>query len=95
MGFGWEKNDFRSKNADLWKRLLVIYRNHQVEWIKGTITRRMNVVMYFAVNTKYSVVNRCFYEREEEKFYENFASLNRCNSVTYKLPLRFNSKLIK
>jgi ribonuclease HI len=25
-GFGWEKNGFRSKNADLWKRLLVIYR---------------------------------------------------------------------
>jgi hypothetical protein len=40
-------------------------------------------------------VNSFFYEKEEEKFYENFASLNRCNSVTYKLPLRFNSKLIK
>jgi ribonuclease HI len=31
-----EKKRFRPKNADLWKRLLVIYR-HQVDfkWIKG------------------------------------------------------------
>jgi ribonuclease HI len=27
-----------------------------------------------------------FMRRKKEKFYENFASLNRCNSVTYKLP---------
>lgn len=36
--FGWEKKKFLDrKNADLWKRLLVIYRKHQVdfEWIKG------------------------------------------------------------
>lgn len=36
--FGWEKKNFLDrKNADLWKRLLVIYRKHQVdfEWIKG------------------------------------------------------------
>lgn len=36
--FGWEKKKFVDrKNADLWKRLLIIYRQHQVDfkWIKG------------------------------------------------------------
>ncbi|NRT12241.1 ribonuclease HI [Flavobacterium sp. 14A] len=36
--FGWEKKKFVDrKNADLWKRLLVVYRKHQVDfkWIKG------------------------------------------------------------
>jgi ribonuclease HI len=68
MGFGWEKNDFRSKNADLWKRLLVIYRNHQVEWIKGTITHRMNVVMYFAVTQSIPLSIDAFYEGKRKSF---------------------------
>ncbi len=36
--FGWEKKRFKDKkNPDLWKRLLQIYRKHQVKliWIKG------------------------------------------------------------
>lgn len=36
--FGWEKKGFvGKKNPDLWKRFLVIYRKHQVDfkWIKG------------------------------------------------------------
>ncbi len=36
--FGWEKKGFSGKkNPDLWKRFLVIYRKHQVDfkWIKG------------------------------------------------------------
>ena len=36
--FGWEKKQFAArKNADLWKRLLVVYRKHTVDfkWIKG------------------------------------------------------------
>jgi ribonuclease HI len=36
--FGWEKKGFvNRKNADLWKRLLVVYRKHAVafKWIKG------------------------------------------------------------
>lgn len=36
--FGWEKTGFSGKkNADLWKRFLKIYRQHQVDfkWIKG------------------------------------------------------------
>jgi ribonuclease HI len=35
---GWEKKGFvNRKNADLWKRLLVVYRKHAVafKWIKG------------------------------------------------------------
>lgn len=36
--FGWEKKGYKDKkNPDLWKRFLVIYRKHQVDfkWIKG------------------------------------------------------------
>ncbi|MEG0796569.1 MAG: ribonuclease HI [Odoribacter sp.] len=36
--FGWEKKGFKSKkNPDLWKRFLVIYRQHRVKfvWVKG------------------------------------------------------------
>jgi ribonuclease HI len=35
---GWEKKDFQGKkNADLWKRFLKIYRQHQVkfQWVRG------------------------------------------------------------
>ncbi|MDV6169632.1 ribonuclease HI [Flavobacterium sp. DG1-102-2] len=36
--FGWEKKGYKDKkNPDLWKRFLVIYRQHKVDfkWIKG------------------------------------------------------------
>ena len=36
--FGWEKNNFaKRKNADLWRRVLQVYRRHQVRmiWVKG------------------------------------------------------------
>ena len=36
--FGWEKKGFvGKKNPDLWKRFLIIYKKHQVDfkWIKG------------------------------------------------------------
>lgn len=36
--FGWEKKGFKDrKNPDLWKRFLVVYRKHKVDfkWIKG------------------------------------------------------------
>jgi ribonuclease HI len=35
---GWEKKDFKDKkNADLWKRFLKIYRQHNVrfQWVRG------------------------------------------------------------
>jgi ribonuclease HI len=43
--FGWEKKGFAGKkNPDLWKRFLVIYRKHQVDfkWIKGHNNHRQN-----------------------------------------------------
>lgn len=36
--FNWEKKQFKKKkNVDLWKRLLEVYRKHQVEfyWVQG------------------------------------------------------------
>ncbi|MBB4800725.1 ribonuclease HI [Flavobacterium nitrogenifigens] len=36
--FGWEKKGYKDKkNPDLWKRFLIAYRKHQVDfkWIKG------------------------------------------------------------
>lgn len=36
--FGWVKSDFKGKkNADLWKRFLLIYKKHDVKfiWVKG------------------------------------------------------------
>jgi len=36
--FNWERNDFKGKkNGDLWRRLLKVYRMHNVrfEWMKG------------------------------------------------------------
>ncbi len=43
--FGWEKKGFAGKkNPDLWKRFLLIYRKHQVDfkWIKGHNNHRQN-----------------------------------------------------
>ena len=36
--FEWKKNNFKKKkNIDLWKRVLIVYKKHNVkfEWIKG------------------------------------------------------------
>ena len=36
--FGWEKTRFKNKkNADLWKRFLIVFRQHSIKmiWIKG------------------------------------------------------------
>jgi len=36
--FGWEKKNFKDKkNPDLWKRFLLIYRQHRVKftWVRG------------------------------------------------------------
>lgn len=44
--FGWEKKrDFGGKkNADLWKRFLVVYRKHRIKmnWVKGHANNVMN-----------------------------------------------------
>ena len=43
--FGWEKKNFKDKkNVDLWKRFLVIYEKHTVNfvWVKGHAGNPMN-----------------------------------------------------
>jgi ribonuclease HI len=71
--FGWEKKGFAGrKNPDLWKRFLIIYRKHQVDfkWIKGhnnhPQNERCDELAVFASNQKGLSVD-VFYEKEEEK----------------------------
>jgi ribonuclease HI len=43
--FNWEKKGFvKKKNIDLWKRFLIIYRQHEVKfiWVKGHAGNPMN-----------------------------------------------------
>lgn len=70
---GWEKKGFKDrKNSDLWKRFLVIYRKHQVDfkWIKGhnnhPQNERCDELAVFASNQKTLSID-AFYEKEEAK----------------------------
>ncbi|MDG1872157.1 MAG: ribonuclease HI [Flavobacterium sp.] len=71
--FGWEKKKFVDrKNADLWKRLLIIYRKHQVDfkWIKGHNNHPQNercdeLAVMGAVQKEVSI--DVVYEKEEGK----------------------------
>jgi ribonuclease HI len=71
--FGWEKKRFVDrKNADLWKRLLLTYRKHQVDfkWIKGHNNHPQNercdvLAVMAAQSTPLSI--DAFYEKEEGK----------------------------
>ena len=71
--FGWEKKGFSGrKNPDLWKRFLLVYRKHQVDfkWIKGhnnhPQNERCDELAVFASNQKELSVDT-FYEKEEAK----------------------------
>lgn len=71
--FGWEKKGFVDrKNPDLWKRFLLVYRKHQVDfkWIKGhnnhPQNERCDELAVFASNQKTLSVD-AFYEKEEAK----------------------------
>ena len=71
--FGWEKKGFvGKKNPDLWKRFLVVYRKHQVDfkWIKGhnnhPQNERCDELAVFASSQKELSVD-VFYEKEDEK----------------------------
>jgi ribonuclease HI len=71
--FGWEKKGFAGKkNPDLWKRFLVVYRKHQVDfkWIKGhnnhPQNERCDELAVFASTQKTLSVD-VFYEKEEAK----------------------------
>ncbi|MEL1241251.1 ribonuclease HI [Flavobacterium flavipallidum] len=70
---GWEKKAFAGrKNADLWKRFLIVYRKHQVDfkWIKGhnnhPQNERCDALAVFASSQK-SLSIDAFYENEEGK----------------------------
>ena len=70
---GWEKKGFADrKNSDLWKRFLIIYRKHQVDfkWIKGhnnhTQNERCDELAVMASLQKELSVD-AFYEKEEAK----------------------------
>lgn len=71
--FGWEKKGFiGKKNPDLWKRFLVIYRKHQVDfkWIKGhnnhPQNERCDELAVFASSQKTLSID-VFYENEDDK----------------------------
>ncbi len=70
---GWEKKGFADrKNADLWKRFLVAYRKHRVDfqWIKGHNNHPQNercdeLAVMASMQKDLSI--DVFYEKEEEK----------------------------
>ncbi|MFM9825796.1 ribonuclease HI [Flavobacterium sp.] len=71
--FGWEKKGFTGKkNPDLWKRFLVIYSKHQVDfkWIKGhnnhPQNERCDALAVFASSQKTLSID-AFYEKEHDK----------------------------
>ena len=73
--FGWEKKGFvGKKNPDLWKRFLIIYRKHQVDfkWIKGhnnhIQNERCDELAVMASMRKTLSVD-AFYEKEDEKLF--------------------------
>jgi len=68
---GWEKKAFAArKNADLWRRFLIVYRKHQVDfkWIKGhnnhPQNERCDELAVFACSQKNLSID-AFYEKEE------------------------------
>lgn len=70
--FGWEKKGYKDKkNPDLWKRFLVIYRKHQVDfkWIKGhnnhPQNERCDQLAVMASGLPNLAVD-AFYEKEEK-----------------------------
>lgn len=72
--FGWEKKGYKDKkNPDLWRRFLIIYRKHQVDfkWIKGhnnhPQNERCDQLAVMASGLPNLSVDT-FYEREEKGF---------------------------
>lgn len=70
--FGWEKKGYvGKKNPDLWKRFLIIYRKHQVDfkWIKGhnnhIQNERCDQLAVFASSLKNLSIDT-FYEKEAD-----------------------------
>ena len=73
--FGWEKKGYiGKKNPDLWKRFLIVYRKHQVDfkWIKGhnnhPQNERCDELAVMASMQKTLSVD-AFYEKEDAKLF--------------------------
>ena len=73
--FGWEKKGYvGKKNPDLWKRFLVVFRKHQVDfkWIKGhnnhPQNERCDELAVIASNQN-SLSIDTFYEKEDNKLF--------------------------
>lgn len=71
--FGWEKKGFKDrKNPDLWKRFLLAYRKHKVDfkWVKGhnnhPQNERCDELAVMASQQKNLSIDS-FYEMEEKK----------------------------
>jgi ribonuclease HI len=70
---GWEKKGFADrKNSDLWKRFLIIYRKHQVnfKWIKGHNNHIQNErcdELAVMASLQKELSADAFYEKEEAK----------------------------
>jgi len=72
---GWEKKGFANrKNPDLWKRFLVVFRKHQVDfkWIKGhnnhPQNERCDELAVMASNQNTLSIDT-FYEKEDDKLF--------------------------
>lgn len=71
--FGWEKKGFAGKkNPDLWKRFLIVYRKHKVDfkWVKGHNNHPQNercdaLAVMGSMQKKLSI--DAFYENEDQK----------------------------
>lgn len=77
--FGWEKKGFKGKkNEDLWRRFLIIYRKHKVnfQWVKGhagnEFNERADVIAVAAANSKDLKIDFGF-ESEKSSDSINFA----------------------
>ena len=73
--FGWEKKGYvGKKNPDLWKRFLVVFRKHQVDfkWIKGhnnhPQNERCDELAVMASNQNTLSIDT-FYEKEDDKLF--------------------------
>ena len=73
--FGWEKKGYTGKkNPDLWKRFLIAYRKHQVnfKWIKGHNNHPQNercdeLAVMASVQKELSIDT--FYEKEADQLF--------------------------
>ncbi len=71
--FGWQKKGFaKKKNADLWKRFLLIYPKHQVKfiWVKGhagnPLNERCDELAVAASESKNLLVDTGYKPEEED-----------------------------